>query len=59
MQIYGFLLTLPHHKLDPQENVPKVQLISMKRTRHLTRSQVLRTPRYVVDKQTGDHILSD
>lgn len=42
VQIQGFLPTLLHHKLYPQENVPKVQLISMKGARQLTGSYVLR-----------------
>lgn len=43
VQIQGFLLTLLHHKLNSQENVPKVLLISVKGARHFTRSQVLKT----------------
>lgn len=43
MQIQGLLLTLLHHELDPQENVPEVQLIPVKRAGQLTGSQVLKT----------------
>lgn len=42
MQVEGILLTLFHHILNPQENIPKVQLISMKWARQLTRPEVLK-----------------
>ena len=42
MQVQRVLLTLLHHKLYPQENVPQVQLISVEGAWQLTRSQVLK-----------------
>lgn len=42
MQVEGIFLTLSHHILNPQENITKVQLISMKWARQLTRSEVLK-----------------
>lgn len=47
MQIEGFLPTLLHHELDPQENVPEVELISMKGARQFTRSQVLKAQQII------------
>lgn len=55
MQVEGLLLTLFHHILNPQENIPEVQLISMKWARQLTRSEVLKVSYQSVVKNNDNN----